>query len=351
MEMVYFDKRLRILCVNDNIFLHNPAKLVSYQLKSLINKQLLDIINFVSNPQPISNVIKYISTNNHITDTNFAEKAVTHLIFRGFLRQDHQNTKEELWYKNGWSESLNFHVHTNNIPKIQYNTSILDKEDVGLMEKYVAEETIPSNYKGYEGDCVLLDKPTINKKYKLIPPGSKTAAPQNLTFQLLSRLIYFVFGQIGVRYMKVTGKHIRKTVPSGGARHPIEAYFFIKNQALGLKPGIYHYNVKKHALILIKEYSESEIDKLIKSKLLLDEKRGQFSYSLAIVYTCIFERSMFRYRESRSYDLGHLTQNLSFLTKTYGLNLYVGYSCFEKEIEDTIGVDGYLESCFGYSII
>lgn len=357
MEMICFDRQLRILCVNDEVFLHNPAKLVSYNLKSLVNKPLLDVIAYLAKPQSIANAIDYISTiNQNINDKNFAEKTIFHLISRGFLRKYNPDSAEELWYKNGWSEAWSFHTHTNNLPKIQYNTKKLDKEDVGFMEEYVAVENTPSNYKFYEDDQVPLEKPAIDQKYKIVPGHSKTAEPHNLNFQLLSRLIYFAFGQIGDRYMKVTGKHIRKTVPSGGARHPIETYFFIKNPDLNLTPGIYHYNVEKHALNLVKEYSELEIDNLIRSKLLLDEKRGQFDFSLAIVYTCIFERSMFRYRESRSYrvmqfDLGHLTQNLALLTKTYGLNLYVGYSCLEKEVENIIGVDNYLESCLGYSIL
>ena len=357
MEMICFDKQLRILCVNDDIFLHNPAKLVSYNLKSLLNKQLIDVIKYLAKPQSITNALDYISTiNQNINDKNFAEKTIFHLISRGFLRKYSKDSIEELWRQNGWSEAWSFHTHTNNLPKIQYNTKKLDKEDVAFMEQYVSVESTPSNYKTYKEDPVLLEKPAIDQKYKLITSHSKTAEPQNLTFQLLSRLIFFAFGQIGDRYMKVSGKHIRKTVPSGGSRHPIETYFFIKNPNLNLTPGIYHYSVEKHALDLIKKYSESEIDELIRSKLLLDDKRGQFNFSLAVVYTCIFERSMFRYRESRSYrvmqfDLGHLTQNLALLTKAYGLNLYVGYSCLEKEVENIIGIDNYLESCLGYSIL
>lgn len=355
--MICFDRQLRILCVNGNMFLHNPAKLVTYNLKSLVNKPLLDVIAYLAKPQSITNAIDYISTiNKNIGDKNFAEKTIFHLISRGFLRQYKEDSIEELWYKNGWSEAWNFHTYTNNLPKIQYNTKKLDKEDVGFMEQYVSAENTPSNYKSYEEDQLFLEKPPIDQKYKLVASHLKTVKPQHLTFQLLSRLIYFAFGQVGERYMKVTGKHIRKTVPSGGSRHPIEVYLLIKNPDLNLKPGIYHYNVEKHALNLIKEYSESVIDKLIRSKLLLDEKRGQFNFSMAIVYTCIFERSMFRYRESRSYrvmqfDLGHLTQNLALLTKAYGLNLYVGYSCLEKEVENIIGVDNYFESCMGYSIL
>jgi hypothetical protein len=40
---------------------------------------------------------------------------------------------------------------------------------------------------------------------------------------------------------------VLKTSPSGGARHPIEAYVLVR-RVTGIRPGVYHYSVKRHAL-------------------------------------------------------------------------------------------------------
>jgi SagB-type dehydrogenase family enzyme len=295
--------------------------------------------------------------NPKISDRKAAELAVQRLIDRGFLQVcDNKLAIEKEWTLNNWSEALRYHTYSNNLPKRMYNTSRGDKDDVAAMEQYVSKEEIPSNYRTHSGTSIQLDKPEKDLSRKVSDVALHDSKRSELSLPLLGRLLYYAFGQIGERHMQVTGAHVRKTVPSGGARHPIEVYILIKETIDSIPPGIYHYNVKKHALTLIQSLDGHAIEAVISEKLLKDDNRPGFDYKIAFVYACIFERSMFRYRESRSYrvmqfDLGHLYQNLCFLAKVYGLNMYGGYSFSEEEIENLIGIDSYLESCMGYTVL
>lgn len=97
--------------------------------------------------------------------------------------------------------------------------------------------------------------------------------------------------------------------PSGGARFPIEVYVLSLKSENGVPPGIYHYNVKKHALntLRVQTFSDDEIAHL-------------FTYpwakncSMALLLTAVFQRSVIKYGE-RAYrysllEAGHIGQGI-----------------------------------------
>lgn len=353
--MFTLDTNLRVLCVNGDCFAHHPNKLLSFSPKVFSNKRFLNLLQYLKEPRAFDEVSKFIINNKDLKEYT-PKRILDLLIEKGFIRiYDNSLAHEKVWKDNNWHEALFFHLHTNNLPKVMYNTENGNKDDIMLMEQYVDKETPPSNYKIREGTHTYLEKPELDLTYKAKDVLTRKNKLIKLDHILLSRLLYYAFGQIGVRAMKVTGNHVRKTVPSGGARHPIEAYLIILDVPK-LDSGIYHYNVKDHALTLIKSINYTDAQEIIKRNLLLDNNRPGFDFKIAIIYSCMFSRSMFRYRESRSYrvmqfDIGHLTQNLSFLSKAYGLNLYSAYSCHEKELENMLGLDSYTESIMGYSVL
>jgi SagB-type dehydrogenase family enzyme len=355
MTNLVIDEKLHILSVNQENFVFHPSKLVSFTLNVLLNKQFIMFFRFLNEPKLFEEAIEFVS-HSFNSEENISEYILNSMIDKGFIRKcDNTYKNEMMWKDSNWNEALSFHLHTNNLPKMMYNTEQGEKDDIHLMEEYVKDAVIPPNYKSCSGKHIFLAKPSIDKTHKvsrLLDPGINAL---DMNISTLSRLLYYAFGQIGTRNMRVTGEHIRKTIPSGGARHPIEAYLIISDIP-DISVGIYHYNVKEHALTLVQSLQKEEAKKIIQNNILLDENRPGFSYCMAIVYSCVFERSMFRYREARSYrvmhyDMGHITQNLSFLARAYGLNLYCGYSCNEKEIENIIGLDNLLESIISYSVM
>lgn len=354
MVTIQVDNSIRILCVNGERFAHHPAKVRSFHHKVFLNEHFLNIFQYLSKPRKYDEIIQYIAKNIPLGQCT-AEVILQYLLDNGLLRQVNDFFNEtNSWQVYHWKEALQFHSHTNNLPKMMYNTKQGEGEDIALMEEYVSEKEVPSNYKIVEGIQIPLEKPTFSSNPKLSNLFCQKQGDA-LDKSMLARLLYYAFGEVGKRHMRVTGQHVRKTVPSGGARHPIEAYLIIKDVP-DIDAGIYHYNVKDHALTSCLSLSSESAHQVIREKILLDDNRPGFDFSLAILYSCVFARSMFRYRESRSYrvmhyDMGHLTQNLTFLAKGYGLNLYCGYSCHEKPLEKMIGLDSYMESIIAYSVL
>lgn len=73
-----------------------------------------------------------------------------------------------------------------------------------------------------------------------------------LTMEDISRLLYYSYGISGqVKLAKGTIQDLR-VVSSGGGLYPLEVYLLVLN-AETLPKGIYHYNVRKHVLELIRE--------------------------------------------------------------------------------------------------
>ena len=131
--------------------------------------------------------------------------------------------------------------------------------------------------------------------------------------------------------------------PSGGGRYPVEMYLLFFTQAKGIEPGVYHYNVKAHALDVLWErpFSSEDIGKL-------------FTYpwaqeaSVAVILTGVFERNQMKYGE-RGYrqiliEAGAIVQNLYLVTTALGLKCCAIDGVHEPAIEKLLDIDGITES-------
>jgi SagB-type dehydrogenase family enzyme len=124
---------------------------------------------------------------------------------------------------------------------------------------------------------------------------------------ILNELSYLLWCTQGVK--EITPKYILRTVPSAGARHVFETFILIKNVE-GLKPGLYRFISRKHALIEInlEEGIAQKIKEACGNQDLYDPCAAVF------IWAAIPERMTWRYWE-RGYryifiDAGHVCQNL-----------------------------------------
>jgi len=70
---------------------------------------------------------------------------------------------------------------------------------------------------------------------------------KELSFEALSKLLFYTWGVTGFLEIPVLGRLPLKTSPSAGARHPVEAYL-LGMRIEGLEPGLYHYGARAHCL-------------------------------------------------------------------------------------------------------
>jgi putative peptide maturation dehydrogenase len=162
----------------------------------------------------------------------------------------------------------------------------------------------------------------------------------------LAVVLRYVFGYQG--YVPLLGQvtTLKRTSPSAGGFHPVEAYPLIM-AVDELDPGLYHYNAAEHALELL-------------APLGVDEARaaatafvcGQTYFGDAhvlLVLAARFDRAFWKYRNHRKaltalvMDAAHLSQTLYLVATELGLGAFITAAINNADIEERLGIDGYRE--------
>jgi len=133
-----------------------------------------------------------------------------------------------------------------------------------------------------------------------------------------------------------------RTAPSAGGLYPIETYVVI-NRVDGIEQGVYHYNIRRHAL---EELELGNFGRQIALAAL--DQRMCLEASFVIIWTAIFERSKWKYKQ-RGYrymylDAGHIAENLALACTGIGLGSCQIGALYDEEVNSIIDVDGVEES-------
>jgi nitroreductase len=134
------------------------------------------------------------------------------------------------------------------------------------------------------------------------------------TLRWISSLLRYTFGPIGeIKTARLIC--LRRTSPSGGARHPTEGAILLPEPLGEIPAGAYIYDVERHGLVELPEEAP-----------LSSELRGAGEFG--IVIRTRVERAMWRYRDLRAWrpvlmDAGHIIETLSLLLARRGLNSQV----------------------------
>ncbi len=164
-----------------------------------------------------------------------------------------------------------------------------------------------------------------------------------VTLDAISTLLHYTWGQTGTVMSPTFGPLVRKTSPSGGARHPGEVYVAALDVE-GLAPGIYHFNARAHVLELVRRG--------VTRRELRSFAVGQdhvAASSAVFLMTTSFPRSMWKYRSPRAYrvvtlDTGHLGQTFCLVATWLGLAPFTTAAMQDTAIERVLGIDGVRES-------
>jgi len=141
--------------------------------------------------------------------------------------------------------------------------------------------------------------------------GGCRLAESSMTIDELSTLLFHTQGITGR-----VGTFELRSAPSAGALYPVDMYVVV-SRVEGVDPGLYHYSVKNHALVKLKDgLLFEEIEALAGSPHLFQPAAA------TIVFTVTFGRSGFKYRD-RAYryvnmDTGHAVYNLTLSAASLG---------------------------------
>ncbi len=137
----------------------------------------------------------------------------------------------------------------------------------------------------------------------------------------------------------------RRACPSGGGRFPIETYCLLVEAGEGLRPGVFHYDVKNHQLDVLsrRQFTAEDLNRIASYEFVK-------KVSLIVFLTAVFWRSQNKYGQ-RGYrfilqESGHIGQNIYLISEAIGLKCCSvgGFLVSDEEIEKILDIDGVNES-------
>lgn len=163
-----------------------------------------------------------------------------------------------------------------------------------------------------------------------------------ISFDSLSKMLVLSYGITGALPFNENKTLYLRATPSGGALYPLEIYPVILNVE-SCEKGVYHYNVLKNCLELIKKGDFTE-----KMFSLLNDQDFVKKAAVVFLITAIPNRTLYKYRDRGLrfiyIDAGHLVQNMSLLAVSENVGTCAIGGVFDYEAEDFLEIDGYYET-------
>lgn len=234
------------------------------------------------------------------------EFAISEGLFLSEEAAEQISSRQGLWEQIGWRDAGIYHEGTRDYPFVAMNHKDAFLDDNARMKEYEDGWMAPAVYESFASSnhVDLLKVDGALEEYVCNKNNSDA-------FKNLSVFFDFCFGErfrLDHAYDEqnfLQLESLRKAIPSGGGRHPTEAFLLCLDDRIALPKGLYHYNVKANRLDLLRtDVSSQDLHSLIGEQTSLAAPAYLFLTSLC-------ERAMWRYRDPRSWrafviDVGHI---------------------------------------------
>lgn len=222
------------------------------------------------------------------------------------------------------------------------------------VELAAAERTVaawgppPPVFHSTGGDVVPLPDPSRDGPFFELLGRRRTTrsfdTDDSMSAEELSVLLFHTFGAHGSARFDGDLVAVRKTSPSGGGLHPTEAYPLVRDVD-GVGPGVYHYDVGRHALELITPIPADEVGELA-VEIAAGQPFARDAHATVVLATR-FARNFWKYRKhDRAYavllmDAAHLSQTFYLVCAELGLGAFVTAAVNGADAEERLGLDGF----------
>jgi len=241
--------------------------------------------------------------------------------------------------KNFFLESYNWRLASDYLERTR-NYKFFDyandgwKKDARMMASYLEQGAELSRSKLYTATVYKPWRHTTADARKNFEPSARLIG---VDFVLNS--VVATFGTVRIKPLTQGEPVLQKSIPSGGSRHPTEAYVIDVD-----KKEIHHYCSEKNAFGII-GVLESEFYSDFFGE---PEIYVQFPVRYIVLLTCVWERNMFRYREPRTFrsvhlDAGHAACNIEVLCQKARVRYKVQYGMNSANIESLLKIDPFVE--------
>jgi putative peptide maturation dehydrogenase len=227
----------------------------------------------------------------------------------------------------------------------------LRRED---LEQFVAERgQPPPEFHPRQPSGEMTELPLVDGDggiFELLPRRKTTRsfdADRSLALNELSLVLRSVFGVHGSSTALPGVVTLKRTSPSGGGLHPVEAYLLVANVD-GLRPGLYRYLTEGHSLELIEELASQRDARQLGAGFMCGQTYFGSAHVL-VVMAARFERNHWKYSaHDKAYpailmDAAHLSQTLYLVAAELGLGAFVTAAINGVDVDERLGLDGYRE--------
>ena len=201
-----------------------------------------------------------------------------------------------------------FHQANVDYPFFDYGSADVTEHESRLLDHYASLWPPPPSIMSREGPSHPL--PPCDFDLGQVPDTG-----DGLTLPALAWLLKLALAPIG----EIKTRHltcVRRTTPSGGARHPTELAVVLGRRLGKVPPGSYTYDVASHSLVAEPPSVHDAYTVMLESR------------DIGLVVRTRVERAMWRYRDLRALrplliDAGHLTELVTYLLGRLGLSVDV----------------------------
>ncbi|MGX1166742.1 SagB-type dehydrogenase family enzyme [Bradyrhizobium sp. USDA 372] len=272
--------------------------------------------------------------------TNLLDTLIAERVIVAEDEGDASIERSDCWISYGWNEAASFQEATRDYPFVKMNDPGAFDVDRRRMQSYVEISPPPSIYQTFDAAFSIEFPPRLegsesaNAALRKMSPSDKRGVPG------LGLFFDVCFGKRSVEPFDIQGEFLRKSIPSGGARHPTEIFFAAFDNS-PLAAGSYHYNVEHHRLDCIRPGNHAVA--MRKATFDLFQKFDRHPMGL-ITFTSLVERAMWRYRDPRSprailIDVGHALMIYRTVANALGFDTYTYQKIRDSELCDAIGID------------
>jgi SagB-type dehydrogenase family enzyme len=156
----------------------------------------------------------------------------------------------------------------------------------------------------------------------------------------LEELSFLLWATQGIRRIHPQRVWAMRNVPSGGCRHPMETYLWVRNVE-SLSSGLYRYAPLEHALVAVEApgaEAQANLAEACYGQQFVD------TAAVTFIWTAIPYRTEWRYGPDSLKDIllscGHICQNLYLACESIGAGTCAIVAYNQDELDRFLGVDG-----------
>lgn len=233
-----------------------------------------------------------------------------------------------------WKSASDYLNVTHNYPFFEYDKDGRSKDN-NRMQEYLAVEEEVERFKAYADAPVSVQGVNPQRSAALISAGGTGGDLENILSAVSLSLGVQKEAQLN------TGSRVfKKTVPSGGGRHPVEVYLVdFANQT------VHHFNAVTYSFNTVIHIDAPDLYTTLFG---VRNSYIDFDVNFAVVFTCIWERNMFRYREPRTFrsvhlDAGHASMQVETALLKMKYRNQAQYNFQVINFERMLGLDPLVE--------